>query len=70
MSANPQCPKCHTHMTFHMDYFAGNPYIFYICPACGYDTRNERTYATSNTEFRNHIVSTNNTNSCTKNERQ
>ena len=44
-----QCKKCSAMMNFNMTYSCGNPYIFYVCPCCGYDTRDDAlTYATTN----------------------
>ena len=34
------CPDCGSYMEFHMEYFCGNPVIYYTCPDCGYDSRN------------------------------
>ena len=34
-----QCPKCNSYMKFNMDYFCGNPFIYYNCLSCGYDER-------------------------------
>ena len=45
------CPKCHCYMDFHIEYFCGNPYIFYTCPCCGHDDRNVQNYATSDIVF-------------------
>ena len=49
-----QCPKCSSFMNFHMVYSCGSPYIYYVCPSCGYDTRNQRTYATTSTRMTYH----------------
>lgn len=43
-----QCKKCAAMMEFKMTYSCGNPLIYYVCPCCGYDTRDDAlTYATS-----------------------
>lgn len=44
-----QCPNCYEYMDFHMEYFCGNPIIYYTCPKCGYDERNVKTVATTST---------------------
>ncbi len=41
-----QCKKCSTYMNYHMTYNFGNPFSYYTCPCCGYDTRNDDSYYT------------------------
>jgi hypothetical protein len=36
-----QCKKCSSYMNYHMSYNFGNPFSYYICPYCGYDTRKD-----------------------------
>lgn len=43
------CPKCGRSMTFSMTYFVGNPVVIWRC-ICGYDSSQERVFATSQTE--------------------
>jgi len=45
-----QCPKCNSYMKFNMDYFCGNPFIFYTCSSCGYDEREYHQYTVSTTK--------------------
>ena len=47
-----QCPRCSSFMNFHMDYSCGNPVIFWKCPCCGYDTRNNIVITS------NHVITT------------
>jgi hypothetical protein len=40
-------------MKFNMDYFCGNPVIYYTCISCGYDEREcyQYTASTTNTDY-------------------
>lgn len=44
-----QCPKCNSYMRFNMDYFCGNPFIYYNCISCGYGEREHLSYYISTT---------------------
>lgn len=58
-SAPVRCPKCDSYMLFEVEYVAGKPVMRNVCPSCGYDNSDSKTYATDHaTEFRNHIINT------------
>lgn len=49
------CPYCNHNMNFNLIYVGGSPRVFWSCPHCKYDTRNEKVtrYAANTGEVTN-----------------
>lgn len=46
-----KCPHCNTYMNCGVEYNYGNPVVFYHCPVCKYDTRNQTSTTANYIEY-------------------
>ena len=51
-----RCPVCGHFMAFQMKYVAGQPVVTWYC-SCGYDTSQERIFATNHTVVKQEVNS-------------